>query len=152
MDINEILYKIEHEQLPKWFFKDQGEFVLTLISPQFTTLFDLINNTCKKEGVENPYTVEDIKIVSHDFDSEIIMVKIIMPKPEAQGLCTSIYMFFDDCFQAPGFYTVELGDGDSKLIYSWDKRCRQTFLAEAPDMDKEEMLYILEQYMKTYFY
>lgn len=109
MDLHGIRYMYEHRILPQWFFEGGQRFVEMLIRDK-TVLFRIIDDIFQKEGVKNPYTTEQFAVETAKITEEIAMVKILLPEPEEEPLCYCCYLFFDQGFEKPGFFSIEKGN------------------------------------------
>lgn len=121
MNRHEIRYMLEHRFIPKWFFEDKGKFIGTVLHEQ-GILFEVIDDLFQKEGVENPYSAEDFKVMAAKITDDVLLLRIGFPEPEEEPLCYCAYLFFDADYQKLGYYCIEKGNaesGDLPFVCSW---------------------------------
>lgn len=107
-------YVLEHRIIPQYLFEHGIGFMAALADKEKNFLSDILLDIMEDEGVKNPYgdtpiTVETIKI------EDILVARIIFPKPEEEPLCYKSYAIFDVESLKAAYYCLEMGEKDENL-------------------------------------
>lgn len=120
MDGYEIRYMFEHQLLPQWFFEKKFNFIMVLLEDK-EFLYKASSAIFEEFEVENPYSKEDFKVETAKMAEEVMVVKMIFPKPEKEPLCYSSYLFFDKEFKKVSYFCIERGDEEKcPFVCSWE--------------------------------
>ena len=121
---HQIRYFFEHKLLPQLFFEDKGKFVNAVLGDE-GLLFRALDGIFQKEGLDNPYSSDQLEASVETIAGDISILIIRYPDPEEEPLCYCSFLFFDAKFKNLGFYSLERGgdlSGDGiPFICSWSE-------------------------------
>lgn len=121
MNLNEILYMIEHQLLPKWFYEGREFFINDLLDNE-DMIFETLNSILEEEELENPYSREDFIVKGEIINDDILMMEVKFPEPKVGPLAYCCYMFFDNDYEKLDFYCIEKpceNSGEKPFLCSW---------------------------------
>lgn len=144
-------YKLEHEMLPKWFFKDKKQLIVTLLDDHHV-LHRVIGDLFKLMKMENPYQPEEFDIVPERLTDDILMVKVIYPEPEQAPLCYCSYLLFDGEFENMGFYTLEkslpIAGNEDPYVCGWSEDETHSNYGPHKFEEGEDVFFVLKLFLK----
>ncbi len=114
-------YMFEHRLIPHLLYQEGIGFMGAIVGEK-NILNDIFKDVMQKEGVENPYGEEAIKVEPFRI-KDIIVAKIIFPEPEEEPLCYEAYALFDIENDRAGYYCLEAGGAvdDRPFLCGWSE-------------------------------
>jgi len=153
MTLNEILYSLEHDILPRSFYDDKKTFI-GLMASSPVAIYEIINELFKRNGQDNPFRPGDFSVEPTMINDQVAMLKLKFPNPPASPLCHRSFVFFDKSFEKTMYFCMEKGDeisGGFPVICSWEPDgSHVSYGSESPDED-EQMVRCAGIYLERWF-
>ena len=116
------LYFYEHKMIPSMFYADKPDFFAALAEDP-GILFEIFNDACKGNEIEQPYAPDDFDVEKLRMDDEYLCLKLTFPIPKRVTLCFEIYLFQKLDRTGRGCYTLERAKdagGNVLILGGWD--------------------------------
>jgi hypothetical protein len=100
----------------------------------------------EEEGIECPYSENQFTCRLRETDNGYFVIKITLPQPEKQLLCSQIYLVFDATFDEMHYVTIELDSMTRKrrvyFLGEWDAEQHHYNYGQAPNgvIEQEKMI------------
>lgn len=115
MDKDAIMYGIENELLPGFFYANPQAFLITLGKKKEEGLINLFNNVGKDNGWKNPFSKKDLKVQTFQKDNKMIFKLSYLNVPNS---------------------VMHVLNKENYFIYSLDERKGILFAVELPSQSE----------------
>ena len=153
MTVNEILYSLEHDLIPKAVFEDTKTFI-GVLAQKPDALYEFANELFRRDGQENPFGPGQFTVEPNMINPDVAMLKLKFPKPPVPPLCSMALIFFDRTFKKVSCFCMEKANdswGNFPEICSWEADgTHVNYGNESPDPD-EQVLKCLGIHMERYY-
>lgn len=120
-DFNEIRYYFEHVELPDWFYRKGEKMIKKLGEEGGTFLQRVMELLCKEVRQEMCNIKGQYKVIVCEKCEEYSMIRIDMPEPEREMLCSRVYLVYSGDYRRRKYFTVERGvSPEVKFLCSWE--------------------------------
>lgn len=150
MQATDILYDFEHNVLPGGFFEYGSGFVGSLLQKREKMLFGVLGDMFQNAGLDNPYSEVDFGLEVLEADEELVVIKILYPKPERTPLCYCGYLFVDKDFQKMRFFCLERDDfmgKEDKILCEWTAKMEHFNYGACASEEQEDYKKCMEIYL-----
>lgn len=109
MDVNDVLFELEHRIIPNLFYEDPMGFI-TMARERADYLYETFGGMCSDKHIDNPYSIEQFNMESAIIDREVVVARLTFPEPGTGPLCYRIYLMADQEGKRPLCFTAEQGE------------------------------------------
>ena len=140
-------YMFEHKVIPDLFYQNGLGFIAAIVEKN-NILNKVFLEILSDNEIENIYGDEPIKVNLFKIEN-ILVAKIVFPKPEEEPLCYEAYALFDTENDRAGYYCLEAGEDVDRehFLCGWTREGVHTNYGKCSSNQEELILNILKLFV-----